>query len=204
MKLYWSSRSPFVRKVMIAAHELGLADRIERIPAVVALAQANPAVMAYNPLNKIPTLIADDGSVLFDSTVICEYLDTLASPPRLFPAAPGERLAALRWHALANGLTDVLILWRSETLRPAAQRSDAVVEALALKTTASLDVLEREVDALARAPLSIGHVGAAAVLAYVDFRFADLAWRSGRPRLVAWFDAFARRPSMVATAFKDA
>ncbi|HUA51912.1 MAG TPA: glutathione S-transferase [Candidatus Sulfotelmatobacter sp.] len=204
MKLYWSSRSPFVRKVMIAAHELGLAARIEPIPAVVALAQPNPAVMAHNPLNKIPTLIADDGSVLFDSTVICAYLDELAGAPRLFPTAPRERWAALRWHALANGLTDVLILWRSEALRPAPQRSDAVTAALALKTAATLDVLEGEADALAAAPLSIAHVGAAAVLAYLDFRFADLAWRTGRPRLAAWFAGFAQRPSMQATAFKDA
>ena len=204
MKLYWSSRSPFVRKVMIAAHELGLAERIEPIPAVVALARPNPTVMARNPLNKIPTLIADDGSVVVDSTVICEYLDALAGAPRLFPIAPELRWPALRWHALADGLTEVLILWRSETLRPTLQRSDAVLAAFALKTSATLDVLEREADALAGAPLSIAHVGAAALLGYLDFRFADLAWRTARPRLAAWFDAFERRPSMRATAFKDA
>src|SRR5258706_11013845 len=127
MKLFWSSRSPFVRKVMIAAHELGLADRLELEPVVVALAQPNAAVMAHNPLNKIPTLITDDGQTLFESGLICEYLDGLATAPRLFPSAPALRWSALRWHALGTGLLEVLILWRSERMRPDGQRSDAVV-----------------------------------------------------------------------------
>jgi glutathione S-transferase len=188
---------------MIAAHELGLADRLERVPVVVALAQPNQDVMAHNPLNKIPTLITDDGTALFDSVVISEYLDGLAGMPRLFPAAPTSRLPALRWHALGNGLTDILILWRSERLRPEAQRSDAVQAAFGAKTAATLALLEREADALAAAPLAIGHVGIAAALAYVEFRFPELAWRAAQPRLAAWFAGFEARPSMQATAFKD-
>jgi glutathione S-transferase len=203
MKLYWSSRSPFVRKVMIAAHEIGLAARLEPIPAVVALAQPNLDVMAVNPLNKIPTLIADDGSTHFDSTAICEYLDSLHDGPRLFPSAPAERWPALRFHALGNGMLDALILWRGERMRPEAQRSGAVLAAFALKIEATLALLEREADMLAGAPVSIGQIGVGAALGYLDFRFTDLAWRNGRPRLATWYDGFAQRPSMRATAPHD-
>ncbi len=203
MKLFWSSRSPFVRKVMIAAHELGLADRLELEPVVVALAQPNDAVMAHNPLNKIPTLITDDGQTLFESGLICEYLDGLATAPRLFPSAPALRWPALRWHALGTGLLEVLILWRSERMRPDGQRSDAVVVALGRKAEATLARLEQEADALAAAPVTIGPVALGAALGYLDFRFTDLPWRTGRPRLAAWYAAFAQRPSMRATEPHD-
>jgi glutathione S-transferase len=202
MKLFWSSRSPFVRKVMIAAHETGLAARLELVPAVVAAAQPNPAVMAVNPLNKIPTLIADDGTALFDSTAICEFLDTLHDGPRLFPAAPA-RWPALRWHALGNGTLDSLIVWRGELMRPDTQRSPELLAAFAKKLDATLAVLEGEADALAAAPVAIGQIAIGAMLGYLDFRFADRAWRTGRPRLTAWYDGFAHRPSMVATAPHD-
>lgn len=201
MKLYWSSRSPYVRKVMIAAHELGLAERLEPIPVVVALAQLNATVMAHNPLNKIPTLLTDDGQTLSESVVICEYLDALAGTPRLFPAAPAARWPALRWHALGNGLLDILLPWRTERLRT-DPRAD-VIAALAAKTTATLAVLETEADRLAAAPIAIGHVGVAAALGYLDFRFPDLTWRDGHPRLTAWYATFAQRPSMRATEAHD-
>jgi glutathione S-transferase len=203
MKLYWSSRSPFVRKVMIAAHELGLADRIETIPVVVALAQPNADVMAVNPLNKIPTLVTDDGTVLFDSAAICEYLDSLHGGGTLFPAAPAARWSALRWHALGNGMLDALILWRTERTRPEAQRSQAMLDAFARKIEATLALLEREAADLAAAPVTIGAIGVGAALGYLDFRFADVAWRTGRPRLAAWYETFAQLPSMRATSPHD-
>ena len=123
MKLHWSPRSPFVRKVMIFAHEVGLAGRIEPIRTVVGMTKANRELMQVNPIGKIPTLVADDGMVLYDSTVICEYLDTLHGGPRYFPQAPAERWRALRWHALGDNMLDNLILLRSETLRPGPQQS---------------------------------------------------------------------------------
>ena len=201
MKLYWSSRSPYVRKVMIAAHELGLADKLETIPVVVAMAQPNATVMAVNPLNKIPTLVTDDGQILSESVLICEYLDALSGAPRLFPSAPAARWPALRWHALGNGLLDILLPWRTERLRADA-RAD-VIAALAAKTTATLLLLDAEADRLAAAPVAIGHVGVAAALGYLDFRFADLAWRDRHPRLSAWYATFAQRPSMRATEPHD-
>jgi len=202
MKLFWSSRSPFVRKVMIAAHELGLADRLECVPVVVALAQPNDAVMAHNPLNKIPTLITDDGQTLFESGLICEYLDALAGGERLFPTGPA-RWPALRWHALGTGLLEILILWRSERMRPDGQRSDAVLAALGRKAAATLALLEQEAAAVAAAPVTIGPVALGAAFGYLDFRFTDLPWRDGRPRLAAWYATFAQRPSMQATAPHD-
>ena len=123
MKLHWSPRSPFVRKVMVFAHEAGLAGRIEIVRTPVAMTQANPDLLRVNPIGKIPTLITDDGTVLFDSTVICEYLDSLHAGTRLFPQQPERRWQALRWHALGDNMLDNLILWRNETLRPDAQQS---------------------------------------------------------------------------------
>jgi glutathione S-transferase len=203
MKLFWSSRSPYVRKVMIAAHEIGLASRLELVPAVVVASQLNPAVMAVNPLNKIPTLVTDDGTVLFDSLAICEFLDGLQDGAHLFPAAPGARVTALRRHALGNGMLDVLLPWRSELLRPAPQRSPELLAAFAQKTDATLTLLEREADSLAAAPVAIGHVALGAALGYLDFRFADRPWREGRPRLTSWYASFAERPSMRATLPHD-
>ena len=103
MRLYWSSRSPFVRKAMIAAHETGVASRIETIRVEVAVTKLNADVMAHNPLNKIPTLVLENGEVLFDSRVICEYFDSLTTGPRLFPSNPAERWVALRRDATGRG-----------------------------------------------------------------------------------------------------
>ena len=205
MKLYWSSRSPFVRKVMVVAHEAGLAGRIEKLPVVVGMSMVPTAeVMRHNPLNKIPTLIADDGMVLFESVLVCEYLDSLNKGPKLFPADPAQRWPALRWHALGTGMLEAELLWRAETRRPAGQQSAVVISSFDRKVNTALDVLETETPALAAAPFSIGHVGIACALAYLDFRFTELDWRAGHPKLAAWFAEVSRRPSMQATAFIDA
>jgi len=100
MRLHWSPRSPFVRKVMIAAHELGLADRLETIRTRVATNQVHKGLLTDNPIGKIPTLLLADGTILYDSVVICEYLDSIAPQPKLFPAAGAARFQALRRHAL--------------------------------------------------------------------------------------------------------
>src|SRR5690606_4264977 len=105
MRLHWSPRSPFVRKVMVAATEIGVEPRIERMRNVVQQPRLNPVVMADNPLNKIPVLILDDGLPLIDSRVICEYLDSLHDGPKLFPAGEA-RWPALRWQALGDGIME--------------------------------------------------------------------------------------------------
>ena len=201
--LFWSSRSPFVRKVMVTAHELGLAGSIQTQRVVVSAAAPNAEVMAVNPLNKIPTLVLDDGSALYDSRVICEYLDTLHDGAKLFPADTGARFQALRRQALGDGLMETIVLRLGEQARPAAQQSEKHLAAYRLKVAAALDRLEAEAGELAGAP-AIGHIAIACALGHLDFRFAADNWRSGRGKLAQWYDGFARRPSMQATQYVDA
>lgn len=195
MKLYWSPRSPYVRKVMVCAHETGLSNRIETISAVVAMTRPHLELMRENPLGKIPTLITDDGKVLFDSAMICEYLDSLHRGPRLFPSTPEARWEALRWHALGDGMLDLLILWRNELLRPQIQRSAEIIAAFDLKVRTAVSALDREAAAITDAPFSIGHIAIGCALGYIDFRFPEMAWREGRPGISRWFEMFAQRPA---------
>jgi glutathione S-transferase len=196
MKLHWSPKSPYVRKVMICAHELDMLPRLELVRSVAAMQKPNPAIMADNPLSKIPTLVRDDGSALFDSIVICEYLNDLASGT-LFPAQGEARWQALRGHALGDGLLDVLILWRNEREREVPLK--VLLDAFELKTRACLQLLEDEADALSKAPFSIAHVTLGCALGYLDYRFDMLAWRTLAPRLASWFEALRARPSFQST-----
>lgn len=203
MKLFWSSRSPFVRKVMVVAHEIGLADRIECTRTIVSPIKPNPGVMIANPLSKLPTLLTDDGTALYDSRVICEYLDGLHAGAKLFPASGPGRVEALRRQALGDGMMDFLLVWLSERLRPAELQSQAMIDACRAKLGATLDVMEAEADALAAAPLAIGHFAIGCALGYADFRFQDESWRRGRSRLAAWHETIASRPSFKATELVD-
>jgi glutathione S-transferase len=188
---------------MIAAHETGLAGRIECMRSLAAFTQPNPDIMRDNPLSKIPTLVLDDGSPLYDSPVICEYLDGLHDGPRLFPADGPARFTALRRQALADGLLDTLILWRGERMRPEALRSTPHLDAFRVKTVSALDALDREAAALGADPFTIGHLAIGVALDYLTFRFEDFDWRSGRPALVAWHATFAARPSVAAVPIVD-
>ncbi len=203
MKLHWSSRSPYVRKVMIFANECGLAGRIDCVRTLVAMTKPNAGLLPVNPTGKIPTLVLDDGSALYDSAVICEYLDSLHERPKLFPPAGPSRWTALRRHALGSNLLDNLVLWRNEVLRPPQQQSPETLAAFELKVRNAVAALDREADALAADPVGIGHVAIACALGYIDFRFAQLGWRDGNARIARWYDAFAQRPSMVDTAHID-
>lgn len=200
MKLHWSPKSPFVRKVMVCAHELGVVDRLTLVRSVAAMLKPNPQIMVDNPLSKIPTLVLDDGRVLYDSVVICEYLDDLAGGG-LFPRTGYARWQALQWHALGNGLLDALILWRNEREREVPLQ--ALLDAFALKTEAALAVLEKDAAALEATPLDIGGVAIGCALGYADYRFDTLQWRARAPKLAAWFQALSERPSFVATQAVD-
>jgi glutathione S-transferase len=155
-----------------------------------------------NPLGKIPTLVLGDGTILYDSLVIVEYLDSLAGGGRLIPREGPARLTEVRRHALANGFLDLLILWRNERDRP--QPLPALLDAFALKTDAVLHALEDEIGAIAEGPAGLAQITTAIAGAYMDFRFADLGWRRRCPRLSAWQQRFAERPSMRATEIVDA
>ena len=204
MKLLWSSRSPFVRKVMIAAHETGLADQITCERTVVAPTKPNAEVMRLNPLNKLPTLILDDGRALYDSRVIVEYLDSLNQGPKLIPAAGPARFEALRRQALCDGILDFLLLGLSERARPEAQQSPELKAALSIKFKTAFDQLEAEATALDRQRFGLGEIAVAAATGYADFRYGSERWREGRPQLAAFASAIADRPSIVATTHVDA
>jgi glutathione S-transferase len=197
MKLHWSPRSPFVRKVMIAARELGLADRIACVRTVVATTRPHAGLMEENPLSKLPTLVLDDGTVLYDSPVICEYLDGLHSGPKLIPADGTERMVALRRQALGDGFLDFLLLLRNE--RERAHPSDAHLSAYTAKRAAVLRALEQEARELAAAPFTVGHVAIGCALSYLDFRFGREDWRTGHPGIAGWHAQFCARPSVRAT-----
>ena len=199
MLLHWSPRSPYVRKVLITAHETGLADRIEKVRTVVATAEPNVELMKENPQSRLPTLRLADGTVIYDSVVVCEYFDSLHNGAKLFPVTWPERLLALRRHALGDGMLDTMLMWRGEVLRPPANQSIKHMQAWKLKTNVSLDMLEEEAEALGRAPFSIGHIAIGVALGYIDFRFRELVWRKAHPRLTTWYETFAARPSVKAT-----
>src|SRR5258705_3434737 len=197
MKLHWSPRSPFVRKVMIVAHELGLTDRITCVRTVVATTKPHALLMEENPLSKIPTLVLDDGTVIYDSPVVIEYLDQLHDGPKLIPTALPERMKALRRQALGDGFLDFLLLWRNEREREHASQVHRA--SYAERRRATLLALDREAEALASSPFSVGHIAIGCALSYLDFRFAADDWRGGQPRIAAWHATFAKRPSVRAT-----
>jgi glutathione S-transferase len=197
MKLHWSPKSPYVRKVMICAHELDLLPQLELVRSVAAMTKPNERLMLDNPLSKIPTLVLDDGRALFDSAVICEYLNDLARGS-LFPTG-ATKWQALRWHAFGDGLLDALILWRNERERADRMRSQTLIDAFDMKVRASLALLDGEVPALAASGFNIGHVTLVCALSYLDFRFDALGWHRLAPALGTWHDQFRERPSVRAT-----
>jgi glutathione S-transferase len=194
MKLRYSTTSPYVRKVSVTAIELGLDDSIERVPTNTMDPKSDHAL--DNPLAKVPALITDGGERLYDSPVICEYLDSLHDGAGIFPPAGEARWRALRLQALADGILDAAILKMLETRRrPEALRWDGWIKLQGGKIGRALDQLEREAEALA-GPLTIAQIAAGCALGYLDFRFPDEDWRTPRPALAAWYDGFSRRPSM--------
>jgi glutathione S-transferase len=200
MKLRYSPTSPYVRKVSVTAIELGLAGRIERI--LTNTQDRDSGIAEHNPLGKVPALILDDGGVLYDSPVICEYLDSLHDGAKLFPAKGAARWTALRQQALADGILDAAILCMIETLRrPEPLRWQGWIDHQTGKVRRALDQLEAEASGSGTlaGPLTIGRIAAGCALGYLDFRFPDLGWRDGRAALAAWYADFAQRPAMQET-----
>jgi glutathione S-transferase len=203
MVLHWSPRSPFVRKVMIAAHELGVANRLELRRTVVQMSAPNAELLRYNPLGKIPALLLADGTTLIDSGVICEYFDGLAGSGRLLPAAGVARIRELARHALATGFLDVLILWRNERDKPAERQTKDWIDSFEAKTKAVLTRFERDVEPIAPAGPGLSQIALGCALAYLDFRFPQLQWRDDYPGLAAWHEIFEARPSAQANVIAN-
>ena len=202
MKLHFNTTSPFVRKVRIFALETGLDKNIEEIPTAVSPLKANPELAKANPLGKLPTLLLDNGTALFDSPVICEYLDSLHEGRKLFPPAGAARWSALRLQALGDGILDVGGLCRVEVaMRPQELRWQDWIAGHEEKWHSALDLLEGEAATLAGEP-TIGSIAVGCALGWLDFRFGDDNWRSSRPQLARWYEQFSARASMQATVPK--
>jgi glutathione S-transferase len=224
VKLLYQTHSPYARKVLVAAHEMGLQQRLCVIHHETSPTRRNEEVLALNPLGKVPVLICDDGVVLFDSNVICEYLDGMHPNPRLIPGEPAARWRALKMQALAQGIADAGIAARWEAARrPAQLRWPAMHDAQVQKIAQACDFVEREIeqrgssrgaggpgvgpggrigpvgrDVLQGTP-DIGDIALVTALSWVEFR-GVYAFLAGRPRLAAWYGALCARPSMLATA----
>ena len=197
LKLCHSTTSPFVRKVVVAAIETGQDQDIERVKTVTS----DPALEADNPLQKIPAMSTDDGTMLIDSAVICEYLDHRAGG-KLIPAPGPARWSVLKRQALCDGILDAAILRRYETQRPENLRSAEWDQRQKLKMDQGLAALERDAASFGDT-VDLGTLTAAIMLDYLDFRYAHEAWREKHPKLAAWYATFSQRPSLKSTRPKD-
>jgi glutathione S-transferase len=200
VKLHFNPASPFVRMVQVTAHEAGVADQIEIVAAgVLSPVEVHEGVAADNPLGKIPCLVTDHGHPLFDARVICEYLAHHGGHSGLYPNEPVRRFRVLTVQSLAHGIADAAVLHRYETvMRPEALRWDVFAERQLRRIDDALDALEgRWLTDLGE--VTAGTVAAACALSYLDFRLAARPWRKDRPLLAAFYETFARRPSMTAS-----
>ncbi|MEA2941663.1 MAG: hypothetical protein QOD09_2192 [Bradyrhizobium sp.] len=197
MKLIFSQSSPFVRKVRIAAIELGLIDKIEFMPATVAPGQPNDQYMhEVNPLKKIPALILDNGDVIIDSYVIAEYLDELAGGGKLIPTSGPARWKVKSDHSLLQGMLDSMLLCRYEkAVRPQGLQWQAWSDDHWNRAWRGMARFDRQADVLSR-PLDIVQIALVCVLGYADFRFADCGWRKAYPNLDAFHEKMLARPSV--------
>jgi glutathione S-transferase len=200
MKLHHNVASPYVRKVMAVAIETGLRERIELVERKMSPVSPSAELNRDNPLGKIPCLVTDEGVALFDSRVICEYLDGLHDGPKMFPPAAPARWTALRRQAQGDGMLDAAVGTRYETfLRPEERRWPEWIDAQKQKFRRTLDALEGEAAGFGDA-VDVGTITIGCALGYLDFRYQDENWHAHRPTLAAWWERFAQRPSMARTA----
>lgn len=197
--LFHAGTSPYVRKVMVSAHCLGLADQIELLASAAHPVQRDERIAQFNPLAKVPALCTPYGLKLYDSRVICEYLNAFAGGS-LLPAGGDARWLCLTRQALGDGLLDAALLARYEhTARPADKQWPVWVQAQLHKIHAALGEIDSQAALWSRQPDDIGLITLGCALGYLDFRFADLDWRTGHPHATAWFAKFEQHPAMLAT-----
>ena len=197
MQLYYSTTSPYVRKVRIVAIEKGLAGNIE-------LVDGNPwpeptVVAVRNPLGKVPALVLDDGTALFDSPVICEYLDTLAGGTLLIPPAGPARWSVLRTQAVADGILDAGVTVVLERRRPIELQSAATVDREVAAIRRSVAYLAAELESQPLAPFDMGRIATAVAIGYLHFRLPDIDLGLSDPRIADWWSLMQQRPSLDAT-----
>jgi glutathione S-transferase len=197
MKLRYSPTSPYVRKVLVCAIERNLDAGIERITTNTA--DPKNDLPSVNPLGKVPALILDGGEVLYDSPVICEYLDSLHKGQPLIPLAGPARWTVLRRQALADGILDAAILRMLETVRrPEALRWPTSIELQSGKMKRGVEALNKEAPSFGGS-VDLGTIAVGCALGYLDFRFAADNWRNEAPALASWYEGFAQRPAMQRT-----
>lgn len=195
MQLFMVGASPYARKVRASAEFVGLGDTLE-------IKTANPhtcppELVEKNPLSKVPTLVTEDGEVIFDSFCICEYLDQRGGPNALLPADGRSRRDTLQRHALAHGVMDCAVTRRLEGLRRKDPDRDAWVDRQIGTIGRVLDYFEAS--GALDGPMTLDRITLAAALEFLDFRFPDDGWRADRPRLTAWLKLVSARPEMVKT-----
>ncbi|MDP6993619.1 MAG: glutathione S-transferase N-terminal domain-containing protein [Woeseiaceae bacterium] len=199
MELFFSPTSPYVRKVLILANEIGIADQIEFIDRHPHPVDRDPSIVAKNPTGKVPTLLLDDGTALYDSRVICRYLASLSTGPTMYPTAASDLWQVLTLEALADGLLDAALIIYYETFeRPKDQIWEDWLAGQWEKIDSTVDEYERVLDNYT-GQVNAATIAIACTLGYLDFRFEDHLWRPGHAGIQAWYEEFAKRPSMQAT-----
>jgi len=194
MKLAYSPNSPYVRKCVALAIQRGIDKQME----LWTVGTTDPALLEVNPLSKVPTLVLDDGTALYDSPVICEYLDSVGDGPKMFPPIGPARWKALRQEALGDGILDATQPRRREIALPQDEGRQTYIALQQGKVKAALAVLEAEADSLGMLT-NIGEITIACALGYMDFRYANEPWRPGHPKLEAWYAKVAAMPAMART-----
>jgi glutathione S-transferase len=198
MQLLYSPTSPYVRKVRIVAIEKGLDSRIELVDAAP---YPDPTVAAaLNPLGKVPALRLDDGSVLYDSPVICEYLDTLGDGARLLPPSGSARWQALRVQALADGVMDAAASIVLERRRPSELQSEAAIDRATTALRRSVIALSNDLGDELTAPFDLARIACATAIGYLHFRLPDIDLGLDDPRITRWWNLISERPSVILTA----
>ena len=194
MKLAYSPNSPYVRKCVALAIQRGIDKQVE----LWTVGTTDPALLKVNPLSKVPTLVLDDGTALYDSPVICEYLDSVGDGPKMFPPVGPARWKALRQEALGDGILDATQPRRREIALPQDEGRQTYIALQQAKVKAALAVLEAEADSLGMLT-NIGEITIACALGYMDFRYANEPWRPGHPKLEAWYAKVSAMPAMAQT-----
>ncbi len=198
MKLHHSPTSPYVRKVRACAITRGIHHLIELVPTNPN--ESRPEFVARNPLAKVPALVTDDGMALFDSPVICEYLDSIGDATPMFPSHSALRWRALKLQAMGDGILDASVPRRGEMLKPPDEGRVAWIARQKAAVDRTLDALEGDPP---HRVVDIGSIAVACALGYLDFRFSAQPWRDAHPKLAAWFAAFAENPGIAQTVPKD-
>jgi glutathione S-transferase len=194
MKLAYSPASPYVRKVTACAIKRGIDKQVERLK----IGTTDPELLKYNALSKVPTLILDDGTCIFDSPVICEYLDSVGAAPKLFPVAGPARWKALTQEALADGILDATQPRRREIALPQDEGRKGYIVLQQGKVARALDEFEKQADSLGNLD-TIGEITIGCALGYLDFRYPNEPWRPGHPKLEAWYARVVKLPPLADT-----